>query len=71
VFESELGEYNPVISDGQRMYLTGTSNIRAFIHETKAEQQRTAARKKAKRERQRAAHRAAQQHGKGTDGGGR
>jgi outer membrane protein assembly factor BamB len=30
VFEHELGEYNPVISDGKRLYLTGTSGIRAF-----------------------------------------
>ena len=33
VFESDLGEYNPVISDGARMYLTGSSNVRAFEHE--------------------------------------
>jgi outer membrane protein assembly factor BamB len=58
VFESELGEYNPVISDGHRMYLTGTSNVRAFVHETKAERKRAAARKKAKEQRQKAAHRA-------------
>jgi hypothetical protein len=32
VFEHELGDYNPVISDGRRLYLTGTSNIRAFEH---------------------------------------
>jgi outer membrane protein assembly factor BamB len=30
VFYSDQGEYNPVISDGQRIYLTGTSTIRAF-----------------------------------------
>ncbi|MEO8092678.1 MAG: PQQ-binding-like beta-propeller repeat protein [bacterium] len=30
VFEHELGEYNPVISDGKRLYLTGASGIRAF-----------------------------------------
>jgi outer membrane protein assembly factor BamB len=30
VFEHELGRYNPVISDGRRLYLTGTSAIRAF-----------------------------------------
>ena len=45
VFYSDLGEYNPVISDGARMYLTGTSNIRAFQHETKAERKRKAARR--------------------------
>jgi hypothetical protein len=61
VFESELGEYNPVISDGHRMYLTGTSGVRAFVHETKAERKRVAARKKAKEQRQKAAHRAKKQ----------
>ncbi|HKH15100.1 MAG TPA: PQQ-binding-like beta-propeller repeat protein, partial [Solirubrobacterales bacterium] len=30
VFYSEQGEYNPVISDGQAIYLTGYSTIRAF-----------------------------------------
>ena len=60
-FESELGEYNPVISDGERMYLTGSSNIRAFEHETAAEQRRAAHRRQAQRQRQRAAHRAKQQ----------
>ena len=29
-FEHELGEYNPVISDGRRLYLTGSSQLRAF-----------------------------------------
>jgi outer membrane protein assembly factor BamB len=31
VFEHELGEYNPAISDGKRLYLTGESSIRAFL----------------------------------------
>jgi len=35
VFESEIGEYNPVISDGRRLYLTGTSRIEAYEHEAK------------------------------------
>ena len=35
VFEHEFGEYNPVISDGRRLYLTGTSGIRAFEHKVK------------------------------------
>ena len=35
VFEHEFGEYNPVISDGRRMYLTGASGIRAFEHKEK------------------------------------
>src|SRR5215211_889714 len=30
VFYNDQGEYNPVISDGKRIYLTGTSTIRAF-----------------------------------------
>ena len=30
VFEHELGEYNPAITDGQRLFLTGYSNLRAF-----------------------------------------
>jgi len=30
VFYSDQGEYNPVISDGQTIYLTGYSTIRAF-----------------------------------------
>lgn len=58
VFESDLGEYNPVISDGERMYLTGTTGIRAFEHESRAEQKRAAHRRQAQRQRQRAAHRA-------------
>jgi hypothetical protein len=33
-FEHELGEYNPVISDGRRLYLTGSSTIRAFEPKT-------------------------------------
>ena len=72
-FESELGEYNPVISDGHYMYLTGASGIRAFEHETRgraaprgeapaeAERHRQEAAHRAKRKRQEAAHREAQQ----------
>jgi outer membrane protein assembly factor BamB len=30
IFEHEQGEYNPVISDGKKIYLTGYSTIRAF-----------------------------------------
>ena len=62
VFESELGEYNPVISDGQRLYLTGASGIRAFEHETKAQRkgkaerlERQRALRKARKARQREA----------------
>jgi outer membrane protein assembly factor BamB len=63
VFESELGEYNPVISDGHRMYLTGTSNVRAFEHQTEADRrrikerlERQAEKKREKKRRQRKAH---------------
>jgi outer membrane protein assembly factor BamB len=65
VFESELGEYNPVISDGNRMYLTGTSNVRAFEHQTKADRrrikerlERQAERKRERKQRQRKAREA-------------
>jgi outer membrane protein assembly factor BamB len=30
VFDSDLGEYNPMISDGRHLYLTGSVQIRAF-----------------------------------------
>lgn len=30
VFEHELGEYNPAITDGERLYLTGYSTLRPF-----------------------------------------
>src|ERR671934_1412951 len=30
VFYSDQGEYNPVISDGKKIYLTGASTVRAF-----------------------------------------
>ena len=30
VYEHELGEYNPAITDGERLYLTGYSEVRAF-----------------------------------------
>jgi len=62
VFESELGEYNPVISDGQRLYLTGASGIRAFEHETKAQRKGKAERL----ERQRALRKARQREARAT-----
>ena len=31
VFSNDQGEYNPVISDGKKIYLTGASTIRAFV----------------------------------------
>jgi outer membrane protein assembly factor BamB len=55
-FESDLGEYNPVISDGERLYLTGTSNVRAFIPQSADEARRAAHRRQAERHRQSAAH---------------
>ncbi len=30
VFQNDQGEYNPVISDGKKIYLTGASTLRAF-----------------------------------------
>jgi len=35
VFYNDQGEYNPVISDGKKIYLTGTSTVRAFKPEPK------------------------------------
>jgi outer membrane protein assembly factor BamB len=40
VFYNEQGEYNPVISDGRRIYLTGYSTIRAFKPITPRERRR-------------------------------
>lgn len=34
VYEQELGEYNPAITDGERLYLTGYSELRAFPPES-------------------------------------
>jgi outer membrane protein assembly factor BamB len=73
VFESELGEYNPVISDGHRLYLTGYSNVRAFEHQTKAKRKKIAARverRKERHQRQRRAHRAAQRERRDEQQGG-
>jgi hypothetical protein len=61
VFESDLGEYSPVISDGHRLYLTSASGIRAFEHETPAEQRNAAHRRQDKRHRQKEAHRSKRQ----------
>jgi outer membrane protein assembly factor BamB len=53
VFKNEeLGEYNPVISDGDRLYLTGTSAIRAFPPLTKADVRRHRQHKKEREARQ-------------------
>jgi outer membrane protein assembly factor BamB len=51
VFRHELGEYNPVTSDGDKLYLTGASNIRAFRPETEKEQREERAAKKRREER--------------------
>lgn len=56
VFESELGEYNPVISDGQRLYLTAASGIRAFEHQTTAERKEQAERERRRRAARKRSH---------------
>ena len=53
VFEHELGEYNPAITDGQRLYLTGYSTVRAFAPEepgTKGKGKQAGKKKQAKNE---------------------
>ena len=45
VFYNDQGEYNPVISDGKKIYLTGASTIRAFEPERPATARRQAARR--------------------------
>jgi outer membrane protein assembly factor BamB len=59
VFYNDQGEYNPVISDGKRIYLTGTSTIRAFKPLTRHEQKTANRRRRA---------RAANQKGHGANG---
>jgi hypothetical protein len=56
IYGNELGEYNPVISDGQRIFLTGTSNIRSFTPFTPNEKKLARKRAKAKQKRQHKAH---------------
>jgi outer membrane protein assembly factor BamB len=51
VFEHDLGEYNPVISDGHRLYLTGTSGIRAFEHISHKERREARKRNEAQKKR--------------------
>jgi len=65
VFSNSEGEYNPVISDGKRIYLTGTSTIRAFKPETKAEKKRKRA-----RARNQQGHKSKHQGGRAKKGGG-
>ena len=38
---SERGAFNPVVSDGQTIYLTGFQSVGAFVPKTKAEQEAT------------------------------
>ncbi len=57
VFSFHTGAYMPVISDGQRLYLTGYSSLRALEPITR-KQQRAARRAKAKRQKARAEARA-------------
>ena len=68
VFEHELGEYNPAVSDGKRLYLTGTSGIRAFPPDLHP--QKTKARRKAriKEERQAKKEKAAKKEAKQASG---
>ena len=51
VFRHELGEYNPAVSDGEKLYLTGESVLRAFRPETEQEQREERAQKKRREER--------------------
>ena len=71
VFESELGEYNPAVSDGKRLYLTGTSGIRAFppdLHPEKTKARRKA-RLQAEKE-EKAEKKAAKKEAKAADAAG-
>jgi outer membrane protein assembly factor BamB len=70
VFYNDQGEYNPVISDGQRIYLTGTSTIRAFKPLTKSEQRIQNRRKRAKAANQKK-HASKKHGGKGAKHDGR
>jgi outer membrane protein assembly factor BamB len=70
VFESELGEYNPVISDGRWMFLTSASGVRAFEHKTQAERRREAHRRQRERQRKREQRGQDKQQRRGNDGGG-
>jgi hypothetical protein len=69
VFHNDQGEYNPVISDGRRIYLTGTSTIRAFKPLTKAEQKRQHRRKRTKEANQKK-HASKHKGGKDKNAGG-
>ena len=47
-WHSTRGAFNPVVSDGQTVYVTGFSSIGAFVPKTKAEELATLKRQKAK-----------------------
>lgn len=71
VFKHELGEYNPVISDGERLYITGSANIRAFAPLTKADRQRRRQRlKEQEQKREKRAEKRADKQGAGNGGSG-
>jgi outer membrane protein assembly factor BamB len=67
VFQHELGEYNPVISDGRRLYLTGTSGIRAFEHKDRKAKDKAA--RKTDRKRKRPDRERKAKRREGTEGG--
>ena len=52
---SGRGAFNPVVSDGQTVYVTGFSSIGSFTPKTKAEERATVARRAAKEKRLKAA----------------
>ena len=47
MFHSSRGAYNPVISDGQTIFLVGYASVAAFVPKTVAQERRAAARRKA------------------------
>ena len=48
-WHSPRGAFNPIVSDGQTIYITGFSSIAALLPKTKAEEKATAARQAKKR----------------------
>jgi outer membrane protein assembly factor BamB len=65
VFYNDQGEYNPVISDGRRIYLTGYSTIRAFKPITPRERRRKVRARKREEERAKKASQPKQKDGQG------
>ncbi|UJA20085.1 PQQ-like beta-propeller repeat protein [Thermoleophilia bacterium SCSIO 60948] len=69
-FEIDEGEYNPVISDGEKLYLTGYNVIRAFKERLPTKQRQAKYRREQEREKeQRAAQRERQAERAGSGGG--